>query len=201
MIFYEFFTLHNTCRWPNQIGGLKNGRAQNILQRTEEQVPQDDEQRTVLPSSTHQQGVIIYLYDREICPEKYRAESNWYSTQKDKRTQPIECKEEPHEYNEKRLADIFAREMRDLPDLLTIADVVDFIGCYKAWCRSGKLKAFRISGRFLIPKEYFIQYLASPRMYYSALQTTYYKYIIAQYHQQCNPTTDACLDVPTEDAE
>ena len=108
-------------------------------------------------------------------------------------------------YNEKRLADIFAREMRDLPDLLTIADVVDFIGCYKdtaqAWCRSGKLKAFRISGRFLIPKEYFIQYLASPRMYYSALQTTYYKYIIAQYHQQCNPTTDACLDVPTEDAE
>lgn len=160
-------------------------------------VPCQDTGKKTRRYTINTKDVINYLYDREVCPEKYRAESNWYSTQKDKRTQPIECKREPHEYNEKRLADIFAREMRDLPDLLTIADVVDFIGCYKntaqAWCRSGKLKAFRIASRFLIPKEYFIQYLASPRMYYSALQTTYYKYLIAQYHQQCNFTAEACL--------
>lgn len=54
-------------------------------------------------------------------------------------------------------------------DLLTVAEASEFIGycsiSFHRWCAGKQIKAFSISGRYLIPKLCFIDFLVSPYCY------------------------------------
>ena len=53
--------------------------------------------------------------------------------------------------------------MEDYDDLLKVADVTEVIGYSSAsvhlWCKNKKLQAFRVSGKFLIPKSCFLDFI------------------------------------------
>ena len=54
-------------------------------------------------------------------------------------------------------------------DLLTVAEASEFIGycdtSFHRWCAEKRIKAFSISGRYLIPKLCFVDFLVSPYSY------------------------------------
>ena len=56
-------------------------------------------------------------------------------------------------------------KLEDYDDLLKVADVTEVIGYSSAsihlWCKNKKLQAFRVSGKFLIPKSCFLDFMVS----------------------------------------
>jgi len=56
-------------------------------------------------------------------------------------------------------------KLEDYDDLLKVADVTEVIGYSSAsvhlWCKNKKLQAFRVSGKFLVPKSCFLDFMVS----------------------------------------
>lgn len=77
-----------------------------------------------------------------------------------------------------------------MADLITIEEFAAFVG-YKStsvvnWCSSKKMKAFKIGGKYLIPKECAISYLVSPAMCRNPQQSYRYKLFITEFRKQYN---------------
>lgn len=113
--------------------------------------------------------VIEYLRQREICPEKYKASEGWYAgTAGAKKTIAPSCWITLTPEQTKKFELFFEAEMKEMADLITIEELAVFAG-YKStsvvnWCSSKKMKAFKIGGKYFIPKECAIKYLASAAM-------------------------------------
>lgn len=56
-------------------------------------------------------------------------------------------------------------KLEDYDDLLKVSDVTEVIGYSSAsihlWCKNKKLQAFHVSGKFLIPKSCFLDFMVS----------------------------------------
>lgn len=80
--------------------------------------------------------------------------------------------------------------MKEMADLITIEELAVFAG-YKStsvvnWCSSKKMKAFKIGGKYFIPKECAIKYLASAAMCRNPQQSYRYKLFVTEFIKQYN---------------
>lgn len=133
-------------------------------------IPCHDTKKKTRRYTIKTKDVITYLQDRLISPEKYLATDGWYlkrsggkharSTCKDKllRLTPVQTE---------LLRAYYIKEMSELEDVISVKEFADFIGYSPStiisWCNRKDLKAFDISGRFMIPKVSAIDYLVSEK--------------------------------------
>ena len=109
--------------------------------------------------------VIAFMNDREVNPEKYIAPQNWYKYGNvDVKAynirilpQTIKNKEKCRRYYESKLS--------SQPDVIDVAAAVAFTGYNRRtvgrWIRTGKLRAFALPQKYMIPKRYLIDWLCS----------------------------------------
>lgn len=135
--------------------------------------------------------VIKYLRQREIHPEMYKASEGWYAgTAGTKKTLTPSCWITLTPEQTKQFESFFEAEMKEIADLITIEELALFAG-YKpssvaSWCSSKKMKAFKIGGKYLIPKECAIKYLASSAMCRNPQQSYRYKLFVTEFRKQYN---------------
>ena len=135
--------------------------------------------------------VIEYLRQREICPEKYKASEGWYAgTAGAKKAIAPSCWITLTPEQTKKFELFFEAEMKEMADLITIEELAVFAG-YKStsvvnWCSSKKMKAFKIGGKYFIPKECAIKYLASAAMCRNPQQSYRYKLFVTEFRKQYN---------------
>jgi len=133
--------------------------------------------------------VIEYLRQREICPEKYKASEGWYAgTAGAKKAIAPSCWITLTPEQTKQFELFFEAEMKEMADLITIEELAVFAG-YKStsvvnWCSSKKMKAFKIGGKYFIPKECAIKYLASAAMCRNPQQSYRYKLFVTEFRKQ-----------------
>lgn len=112
--------------------------------------------------------VIRYMINRELHPEVYRAPDLWYQGRSGHYNSRTTFRNELTKLSvDERTAfrEYLTNELKDYGDLLTVVEVTEAIGyCGEAicnWCSTKKLKAFNVSGRFLIPKISLADFLVS----------------------------------------
>ena len=112
--------------------------------------------------------VIYYMIDRELHPEVYRAPDLWYQGRSGHYTSRITYRNELTRLSDDERAAFrkyVEHEFHEYGDLLTVVEVAEAIGycdtSLHRWCNAKKLKAFNISGRFLIPKISLVDFLVS----------------------------------------
>lgn len=112
--------------------------------------------------------VICYMIDREIHPEIYRAPDQWYQHRSGHYNSRITYRKELMNLSDDEkvaFREYIDDELRQYGDLLTIVEAVEAIGycdtSLHRWCNTKKLRAFSISGKFLIPKISLTDFLAS----------------------------------------
>lgn len=137
--------------------------------------------------------VITYLRERELHPERYKASEGWYIGKSDgkkpKRAEVIYRMRLTAEQR-RQFEKFFEAEMKEMADLLTVKDFASFMGypitTASTFCTKKRIKAFKISGRFLIPKECAINFLVSPSMCQNSHKPYKYKLLIAEFRRQNN---------------
>lgn len=115
--------------------------------------------------------VIAYLQDRILYPRKYAAPDGWYVGRSGhgKRKSPGEFSmlTTLTEARCEKLKAYFMSEMSDLDDVLSVAQLADFLGYAPAtvvyWCNHNQVKHFDISGKYMIPKICIVEFLASQK--------------------------------------
>lgn len=115
--------------------------------------------------------VIAYLQDRILYPQKYAAPDGWYVGRSGhgKRKSPGEFSmlTTLTEAQCEKLKAYFMSEMSDLDDVLSVAQLADFLGYAPAtvvyWCNHNQVKHFNISGKYMIPKICIVEFLASQK--------------------------------------
>ena len=113
------------------------------------------------------ENAIRYLEDREIHPDEYEAEPGWYSGKVKHGKKRRRSKKRKQKINAARnkLKELTDAKLEELEDLLDINDICRLTGFSNTavlrWCRSGKLKAFMVSGKYLIPKVCLKDYIAT----------------------------------------
>ena len=133
--------------------------------------------------------VIEYIRQRELHPERYKAIEGWYAgTAGNKKISQTNYWMTLTPEQTKKFEDFFRIEMEGMPDLLTVKEIATFagyeMGSVIKWCNSAKLRAFRVAGKFLIPKECAIEYLASPAMCHSFHKSCKYKLFITEFRKR-----------------
>ncbi len=129
-------------------------------------VPCEDTGKKTRRYTIKTDDVIVYLKDREIRPDFYKAKSGWYSGTAGKQKPPEEAiAPQLSPENRKLLVQYLSRLMKPFDDLITVKEMAEFTGYNTTtvinWCNKN-LKHFNIAGRFLIPKISATEYLASP---------------------------------------
>lgn len=118
------------------------------------------------------EDVITYLMEREIHPEDYRAPEMWYA-KRSGRTKPRKKRsnrlKKLSETEKKQFRTYMEAKLEDYDDLMKVADVTEVIGYSSSavhlWCKNKKLQAFHVSGKFLIPKSCFLDFMVSERCF------------------------------------
>lgn len=112
--------------------------------------------------------VICYMIDREIHPEIYRAPDQWYQHRSGHYNSRVTYRKELMNLSDDEktaFRKYIEEEFQQYGDLLTIVEVTEAIGycdtSLHRWCNTKKLKAFRISGKCLIPKISLTDFLVS----------------------------------------
>ena len=114
------------------------------------------------------EDVIFYLQDRQAHPDKYLAVDGWYSENSKVRKDFISYRQELRGLSKKqvkKLKEHIETQIDEVGDLLNIKMISKVTGysCSSIcrWCESGKLRSFRISGAYNVPKEWLIEFLTS----------------------------------------
>lgn len=112
--------------------------------------------------------VILYMIDREVNPANYRAPDCWYKERSGHYNSRVTYRNQLSEMDEETQEAFHAyitSQLDDYDDLMTIAEASEFIGycdtSFHRWCNDKLLKAFNISGKFLIPKISLADFLVS----------------------------------------
>lgn len=131
------------------------------------------------------EDVIFYLVDREIQPKRYRVPEKWRrKRQFDPPKRVTYCDELSALTDEQREALRLHIEpfLEPFDDLMTVRDVEASIGyCYKSvhrWCNTGKVKAFCIGRRYLIPKICLLDFLSSQASFDIQKKTLQHLFIV-----------------------
>ena len=131
----------------------------------------------------------LYLLQSGAIP--YKASEGWYAgTAGAKKTIAPSCWITLTPEQTKKFELFFEAEMKEMADLITIEELAVFAG-YKStsvvnWCSSKKMKAFKIGGKYFIPKECAIKYLASAAMCRNPQQSYRYKLFVTEFRKQYN---------------
>ncbi|NLO47500.1 MAG: helix-turn-helix domain-containing protein [Clostridiales bacterium] len=114
--------------------------------------------------------VIAYLQDRVVSPEKYLATDGWYLKRSGNKHARRTCKDKLLRLTPEQvemLRAYYQNEMSDLEDVMSVKVFAEFLGYSPStiinWCNNRYVKAFDISGRFMIPKICAIDFLVSPK--------------------------------------
>ena len=114
------------------------------------------------------EDVIFYLQDREAHPDKYLAIDGWYSANSKVRKDFISYRQELRRISKKqvkKLKEHIETQTDEVGDLLNIKMISKVTGysCSSIcrWCESGRLRSFRISGAYNVPKEWLVEFLIS----------------------------------------
>lgn len=112
--------------------------------------------------------VIFYMIDRQIHPEIYRAPDQWYQHRSGHYNSRVTYRKELMNLSDDEktaFRKYIEEEFQQYGDLLTIVEVTEALGycdtSLHRWCNTKKLKAFRISGKCLIPKISLTDFLVS----------------------------------------
>ena len=139
--------------------------------------------------------VIYYMIDRELHPEVYRAPDLWYQGRSGHYTSRITYRNEMSKLSDDERAAFrkyVEHEFHDYGDLLTVVEVAEAIGycdtSLHRWCNAKKLKAFNISGRFLIPKISLVDFLVSQYSFDITRKTWKHTLLIKSFLDQLNTT-------------
>ena len=131
-------------------------------------VPCKDSGKKTRRYSIRTDDVIAYLSDRIIYPHKYKACEGWYHDKSAGKKFSLSSTSQFVFTSQQidLLRQYYERQMRSFGDLLTAKQLAVFMGYNPTtivnWCNKRGLKFFFISGKFLIPKESAIHFIASP---------------------------------------
>lgn len=103
--------------------------------------------------------VIAFFEDQDISTDKYLSPQKWYNTVVTVRKLPKE------RYKPGKLKAYYDKKLKVYQDVMSVKDIIDLTGYSKSavnnWISLGKLKAFHINNRFLVPKPYLLEWLLS----------------------------------------
>lgn len=112
------------------------------------------------------EDVIAYLIDREINPAKYRASEMWYKDKSKSQKPKTDLKAKMLGMSDSQKTQFIRyceAQFSEYDDLLAISELSRIIGYSETslhrWCADKKLKAFFVSGKWLIPKTCFVDFL------------------------------------------
>lgn len=128
-------------------------------------VPCTDTGKKTRRYSIRTEDVIAYLQDRIIHPKRYLPVEGWYSGKAKQKDLLRDIFLNLSKIQTTKLKRFFMEETAGFEDVIKVTQVAEFLGYSRStviyWCEKKKLKAFLISGRFVIPKISFIEFLLS----------------------------------------
>lgn len=133
------------------------------------------------------EDVISYLSDRILYPHKYKACEGWYHDKSSGKNirRSLSSRFSFTDEQTELLRQYYESQMQALDDLLTIKQLAAFMGYDSTtivnWCNKRGLKSFSISGKFLIPKESAIHFIASPAICAMAQKSYIHKLYLSDF--------------------
>ena len=135
------------------------------------------------------------MIDRELHPEVYRAPDHWYQGRSGHYKSRVTYRNELTNLSDDERAAFrkyIEHELHEYCDLLTVVEVAEATGycdtSLHRWCNAKKLKAFNISGRFLIPKISLVDFLVSQYSFDITRKTWKHTLLIKSFLDQLNKT-------------
>ena len=149
-----------------RIAHISKATALHLLQNG--LVPCKDTGKKTRRYTIRTEDVITYLIDREIHPKKYCAPDQWYQHRSGHYNSRVTFRKELMNLSDDEktaFRKYLEHELNDYADLMSVVDAVEFTGycntSFYSWCNEKKIKAFLISGKFLIPKISLVDFLVS----------------------------------------
>ncbi len=128
-------------------------------------IPHTDSGRQTRRYTIRKKDVIAFINDREVNPLKYIPPDYWYSRGEIKKV-PGTIRILPNLPKDPAvIRSYYSEKLLRYPDVMDVADVVDFTGYNRrtvgGWIRTGKLKALQLLSKYVVPKPYLLDFLAS----------------------------------------
>lgn len=109
-------------------------------------------------------AVIRYLEERELNPERFKPPAGHYKRKREATRD--ESNIPAAAIDPLILRQLYEAELERYPDVLSTWQISDFTGYEKStverWCTTGHLKHFFIRKKFLVPKDYLLEFIESP---------------------------------------
>lgn len=103
--------------------------------------------------------LVDFLEKRDESPDDFHAPNGWY------KGAPSSCPCHLSPQQRQRLQEALEYITESYPDVLTVDEVMEITGYVNTsihkWCQAKKVVAFRISGKYMIPKVSLLEYLVS----------------------------------------
>ena len=135
-------------------------------------VPCRDTGKKTRRYSIKTKDVITYLRDRAAKPCRFAAPAGWYYEKSGVRRQGDIVKETMLALDDEKiikLRQFFEKELSEYDDFITAEQVAAFLGCHKStavyWCEKRRIKSFKVSAKYLIPKICLVDFLVSPESF------------------------------------
>ncbi len=129
-------------------------------------VPCKDSGKRTRRYSIHIDDIIHYMIDRELHPDVYRIPEHLRNTSSNHHNSNRHVLSNLSAQDRSLFKRMIAQNLKDRNDLLTITELAELSGysptAITRWCNTQKLKSFYVSGKYLVPKLSFIEYIASP---------------------------------------
>ena len=132
--------------------------------------------RRVAPSECsiyEYQNTVTYLRDRAAKPCRFAAPAGWYYEKSGVHRQGDIVKETMLALDDEKITKLrqfFEKELSEYDDLITAEQVAAFLGYHKStavyWCEKRRIKSFKVSAKYLIPKICLVDFLVSPESFF-----------------------------------
>lgn len=114
------------------------------------------------------EDVIFYLQDRKAHPNRYLATDGWYSAKSKDEKGSTSYRQELRVFSQKQIKNLRTHinmQTNDACDLLNIKMISTVTGYSRSsickWCKSGRLRSFKIYGAYNVPREWLVDFLTS----------------------------------------
>ncbi len=118
--------------------------------------------------------VIIYLIQREIAPERFAFVKKFDATIYHMEKLPI--------HYEAHLMALYQSRMEQLPDTLTVRDIIKVTGysvkTIRKWCHNGVIHCFQMKHAYMIPKDCLLAFMMSARFRKIGTKSDYHRRLI-----------------------
>ena len=122
--------------------------------------------------------VVAYLQQREHSPSLFRPPNGYYSKKQVSSSQAFSSTDIDN------MRSFYSQLLQRYPDVMMVADVASFTGYHRnsvvIWCSKGYLKSYLVRQKYLIPKEYLLDFLQSDHFISIAVQSNKHKWFNEQ---------------------